>query len=277
MAFKQALKEKIDGRRARYMRTKWYPFSDQEKVSGHVFSKKYDYASFTILEKNAADCLALSDHLHALIDLAKIKQKKVVTPSIFEELINYDLINKMNSGVGYEITPLGKRLLKGNHWMTIWVTNLLINKGIQKNSIIWHVTEGPDEVDLAVGFRNNVWIFELKGADFESGHAHPFVARKARFKPDKTIIITTGKIRKDAKKVFEDIQTSKFDHPLYIEGLNNADEVLSKLVDNTILESILTKCEELSKLMCVDLKPIFTKIYGQYSREYKGEYLRKRD
>ena len=55
-----------------------------------------------------------------------------------------------------------------SHWMTVWLTNLLIGLGVPEKSIIWNLAESGEEIDLAVGLLNRLWIFELKDRDFES-------------------------------------------------------------------------------------------------------------
>ncbi len=141
---------------------------------------------------------------------------------------------------GYSTSELGKKLASKSHWMTVWLTNLLIDLGIPTQSIIWNLSEAGEEIDLAVGFLNSLWIFELKDRDFEAGDAYPLNYRRSRYRADKSIILTTGKVSKDAKKVFDELAEEvrrngvhRSGKPLYIEGLNQARTTLEKEISNS--------------------------------------------
>ncbi|WP_439378325.1 hypothetical protein [Amycolatopsis lexingtonensis] len=125
---------------------------------------------------------------------------------------------------GYSLTKLGKEMLNGSHWMTIWVSNLLVQLGVPLSSIYWNIEESSEEVDIVVDYIDRVWIFELKDRDFGAGDAYPLNYRKARYGADKTVIVTTGKVSADARRVFGEFRVPG--GPIIIEGLEAAEKTL---------------------------------------------------
>ncbi|HEY63940.1 MAG TPA: hypothetical protein G4O02_05160 [Caldilineae bacterium] len=140
---------------------------------------------------------------------------------------------------GYTVSELGRRMAKQSHWMTVWTTDLLIKLGIPEDAILWNISENGEEVDLLVEFLGQLWIFELKDREFGAGDAHPLNYRQVRYRADKAIIFTTEKVSKDAKRVFEDLQRESIRRrgslPVYIEGLDKAEEILRREIANASL------------------------------------------
>lgn len=323
----KAIKKRIDGRKVRHMKLKWYAYSTNDKIESHVsFYKNFVYPDTRNDENNAIDLFLNTNNRKHLMKVAKpgfIKQTDLekngidsldtntvlLKSGIIDELYlisckkNSQILDKIHDLFGvnknqqklkclycdsmyreehiqkvYLLSSLGKKMLTGSKWMTIWLTNLLIRNGIPLKSIIWSLSDSGEEVDCVVQFKNEVWIFELKDRNFEAGDAHPFNYRTIKFKANKAIIITTGKVTKDAKQVFNDLSNDykrifSANHPLFIEGLGTAEEMIIKLIKNTILHQVLKSCEELSNDAGMDLKPVFTKLYGKYSLEYKGKFV----
>ncbi len=269
-AFTQALKNTIDGRKHRHMDLRWMKFSINEKIDGRVYSEKFSYPKLDDAHLAAASCLTHPTNRRTAFSLAKKTKTNIAAKSLQEcdELRSAAVVQKTT----YELTSLGRIMLTRSHWMTVWITQLLINQGIAEQSIIWGLTDDGEEVDLVVQFKNNVWIFELKDGDFESGHAHPFFYRKVKFKADKSIVIATGKVSAAAKKVFQDLSGKDMPYPICIEGLEKAEETLSKLISNATLDSVYSKCTEISKIMQMNLTPVFNKLFGKLFKEYKGTY-----
>jgi len=183
-----------------------------------------------------------------------------------------ELLNK-----SYALSELGKKMLQSSHWMTLLVTKILIEQGIPEKCIIWNLTDAAEEVDCAVQFKDKVWIFELKDRDFEAGDAHPLLYRAIKFKANKTVIITTGRVSKDARKIFEDLSLQKSSgfrngHPLYIEGLSTLKTAISTLIKNETLLHVLNKSKEISHASMTDFSIIFSKLFGKYIIEHKGKF-----
>ncbi|SEO51884.1 hypothetical protein [Mucilaginibacter sp. OK283] len=175
------------------------------------------------------------------------------------------------------LSDLGRKMTSGSHWMTILLTKSLIECGIPENSIIWNLTEDSEEVDCVVQFKDKTWIFELKDRDFEPGDAHPLTYRAVKFKAHKTIIFTTGKVTKEARKVFQDMAQHSIGsktsvNPLYIEGVAALKEALQILINNETLLHVSDKAKQLSLTAGSDFSPIFLSLFGKYRVEYKGEF-----
>lgn len=135
---------------------------------------------------------------------------------------------------GYSLSTLGKSLIQKSHWMTVWVTQRLVETGVPQESILWNLSEGGEEVDIVLDVLGNIWILELKDREFGPGDAHPFNYRQVRYDSSRAIIITTEKISKEAKRVFGELARAasrkRSAIPVYIEGLDMAGEKLLKLV-----------------------------------------------
>lgn len=136
---------------------------------------------------------------------------------------------------GYSLSQLGRSLVEQSHWMTVWVTKLLTELGIPVENIVWNVSEAGEEVDIIAEVLNQLWIFEIKDRDFGSGDAHPFNYRQVRFGAQRAIIVTTGTVQKDAKKVFDDLaresRAARRASVVYVEGLGTAREILSAEIE----------------------------------------------
>lgn len=175
----------------------------------------------------------------------------------------------------FMISDLGKKMTRGSHWMTILLTNTLIASGIPKKSIIWNLTEDSEEVDCVVQFKDQVWIFELKDRNFESGDAHPLTYRSVKFKASKIIVFTTGKVTKEARNVFEDMSRNSitggsYGIPTYIEGLSLIQSAIDILVKNETLINVSKKAKHISLLAGMDFSPIFSNILGDYIVEFEN-------
>jgi hypothetical protein len=144
---------------------------------------------------------------------------------------------------GYSVSDLGRRMARQSHWMTVWTTNLLVRLGIPESGILWNISENGEEVDLLVEFLEELWIFELKDREFGAGDAHPLNYRQVRYEATKAVVFTTEKVSKDAKQVFEELQREarssrivrRRGHPVYIEGLDNAENVLRREIADVTL------------------------------------------
>lgn len=138
---------------------------------------------------------------------------------------------------GYDITDLGRRLIRGSHWMTVWVTQQLVTLGAPADGILWNLEETSEEIDIVMAFLGEVWILELKDRDFDQRDAHSLNYRRVRYQPEKTFVITSGSVSSDARRVFEDVareaaerrrnsflgsgpRTDESVMPKYIEGLS---------------------------------------------------------
>ena len=137
---------------------------------------------------------------------------------------------------GYSVSDMGRQMSRKSHWMTVWVTEQLTKIGIPLESILWNIVESSEEVDLLVEFLGQLWIFELKDREFGAGDAYPLNYRQVRYKANKAIIVTTEKVSKDAKHVFEELARGaqrRGSGPVYIEGIESAEDILRREVSDT--------------------------------------------
>jgi transposase-like protein len=127
---------------------------------------------------------------------------------------------------GYALSSEGRALMRGSHWMTVWVTEQLLAMGVLRESIFWNLEESGEEVDIVIDHVDRVWIFELKDREFGAGDAYPFNYRKVRYKADEAVVITTERVAPDAIRVFADLAGTR--KPVLIEGLDNVTTTLSE-------------------------------------------------
>jgi hypothetical protein len=169
---------------------------------------------------------------------------------------------------GYKLTEFGAKLIQSNHWMTIFVSNELINQGIPKDSILWNIALGGDEIDLLIKLKNHLFVVELKDKEFGPGNAHALNFRRSKFNADKVIIITTEKVAETAKAIFEHIKKDfKGDNPnkvipIYIEGLDNVTNLLAAMHEDLSLHEIFYKIKHIETMTGFNLIDLVDKKYG---------------
>jgi hypothetical protein len=148
------------------------------------------------------------------------------------------LFKDENVAKGFAVTELGRKLANASHWMTIWLTRQLVDVGIGIDSIWWNLEESSEEVDILVEILGQLWIFELKDREFGAGDAYPLNYRQARYRANKSFVVTTEKVSRDAKRVFEEAlrqSRSNREKPVYVEGL---EEATLKLKDAVTIASL---------------------------------------
>ena len=134
------------------------------------------------------------------------------------------------------------------------------------NAILWNLAETGEEVDLLVEFMGELWILELKDREFGSGDAHPLNYRQVRYKATKAIVITTDKVSKDARRVFEDLakeRSGRAGVPIYIEGLNSVRDALAKEVSGASVRFAYQKLASLTILSGYDFRSIIAAKFGE--------------
>lgn len=168
---------------------------------------------------------------------------------------------------GYSLTDLGKRLSRQSHWMTVWITDILIQAGVPESNILWNISETGEEVDLLVEFMGQLWIFELKDREFGSGDAHPLNYRQVRYRASHAIIVTTEQVSKDAKRVLSDLARESRrtigGEPIYIEGLDAANDILKREVSKAALQYAIRRINILSMVSGYDLRALLTARFGE--------------
>ncbi len=168
---------------------------------------------------------------------------------------------------GYSLTDLGKKLSRQSHWMTVWITDVLIQAGVPESNILWNISETGEEVDLLVEFMEQLWIFELKDREFGSGDAHPLNYRQVRYRANKAIIVTTEQVSRDAKRVLSDLaresRRTVGSEIIFIEGLDTANETLKREVSKAALQYAIRRINILSMISGYDLRAVLTARFGE--------------
>lgn len=170
---------------------------------------------------------------------------------------------------GYSVSELGQSLIRKSHWMTVWVTALLIELGVARDAILWNVTEDGEEVDLLVELLGQVWIFELKAREFGAGDATALNYRRVRYRAARTVVITTDKVSRDAKRVFAELQRESVTRrrggqaPIYVEGLDKASEVLRRELSSAALGYARRKVSAIGARSGYDLGAVLAARFGE--------------
>ena len=77
--------------------------------------------------------------------------------AICNRLFSDELIQEI-----YAPTDRARAMLEGSHWMTVWVTSILVDSGIPLEQILWGATSGEDEIDIIANMGNQSIFFELR-------------------------------------------------------------------------------------------------------------------
>jgi hypothetical protein len=218
-------------------------------------------------------CRKNSTQLGMMINPAELEELKNLKCAYCARNFKDEQITK-----SFSISDMGKKMITKSHWMTVWITDILLKHGIDEKSIIWNLSDASEEIDCALQINGRVWIFELKDRNFESGDAQRLGHRAIKFKANKAIVITTGTMSTDAKNVMNDLAGEPFLNdqkwsPFYIEGIDSVETSIQKLINNEIVFDVQQKCKQIGKHSTLDFGPVFFKLFGKYSYEYKGGWV----
>jgi len=208
-----------------------------------------------------------------LIDLGLIKEEYLITCKKTQQTLavipNKNLINPQykcsycglsfaeeNIQKIYSLTEKGKKILDGSRWMYIWITEILIRNGVNKNNIKWNIESGGEEIDIIVEDFDTRIIFELKDREFGLGDAYPFAYRLSRYEGDLGIIITMDKISKDAKKFFHEEMKRSDLNIEYIEGPESINEKMHKIIEKLVKDQINKLISPFSSIIGLNFFPI---------------------
>lgn len=163
-----------------------------------------------------------------------------------------------NLQVIYAVTERGKKLLDGSLWMSIWITELLAENGVKRESIKWRLEASGEELDIMVEDFDSRIFFELKDREFGLGDAYPFVYRVTRYGGTVALVATLDKVATDAKKFFEEEAQRR--EPVaqirYLEGSGGIREGIAKLVGDMSLRQVRRLVQPFSGSLGFDLWPI---------------------
>ncbi len=168
----------------------------------------------------------------------------------------------------YSSTDRLRSLTKKSRWLDILVTDKLLSLGITSDMIFWNVVDHSEEVDIALYFKGEVILIELKDKDFETGNAYPLNYRRVKYDASKLMIVTTSRVSEETKsifqelhnKIYEDEETKKMTSsviPIYVEGLEKLEESIILLINSTENLHLERVIEELVDITSVNFYEIF--------------------
>lgn len=166
----------------------------------------------------------------------------------------------------FSLSEKGKSLIRSSHWQTIVVTGALLERDIPKDSILWNISDSGEEVDILAEVMDELWIFELKDREFGSGDAYPLNYRLTRYDANRTFIVTTDKVSKDAKKVLTELEKRSMSHRdrsqiIYIEGHDKLEKSFDEQVASVVLDYTKRRISDLGRSLGYDFGKILSKKY----------------
>lgn len=152
-------------------------------------------------------------------------------------------------------TPFGKQLVSSSRWMTIWITDLLIQAGLSKETIAWSATSGDDEIDIMTDELGLRIFFELKDREFGLGDAYPFSYRMDRYGGDVGVVVSTDKIAEKAYKFFRE-QQSKSTASIETLAAERVEKGLRELIDKYSRVGVQRTLASLSEPLGINIVPV---------------------
>lgn len=138
----------------------------------------------------------------------------------------------------FTITSKGRNLIRGSRWMSIWVTEQLIQHGIKPNRIEWNLEENDEEIDIRISDFHSKALLELKDREFGGGDMHPFLYRVEKYGGDFGAILTTQKISSDARTILKE-QKRKIQFQINtLEGMTGIPTGITNFVEEMSLAPI---------------------------------------
>lgn len=233
-----------------------------------------------MIEKDAINVAKKSDTIQQLLLLSLIKEEYLLICKHDQHTIcvvpdkNYltqesmissrcnvceRTLSEENLQVIYTPTERGKRLIDGSLWMVIWITELLVENGINKQNIKWGLEANGEELDIMVEDFNSRFFFELKDREFGLGDAYPFISRISRYEGRMGIVATMDKVSADAKRFFEEEENLRRDNPItvqYLESRENIQKGVNKIVEESALSQVHRVTNPFSIRMGFEFWPI---------------------
>jgi hypothetical protein len=93
--------------------------------------------------------------------------------------------------------------------MSILVIDGLEAAGIPVERVLVEQDVEGDELDCVADINGQLVLFELKGKDFNLGNAYSFGSKIGVLRPERSVVVTSGKVGKDAKNHFERTELSE--------------------------------------------------------------------
>lgn len=153
----------------------------------------------------------------------------------------------------YAPAPRAKELTDGSHWMTLWITHLLLTAGVEMSQIAWGATAGEDELDIVASINGVTVFFELKDREFGLGDAYPFSSRVQRYGGDVGVILSMDRVAEEVVKYLNE-QRGPTIHAL--AGMGKIESDLRKVLEGIAVNAVLYSVSMLTARSRVDVKPL---------------------
>jgi hypothetical protein len=222
-------------------------------MSYHPYSRlRTTKASYNKELSRQASCLVNEENRRVLLRLARSGKlsaaKMEECSSVVQSLADSGLIVTCTASGGsrqaYQVSETGRSLLNGSHWMTVWLTSLLIDAGVSAELITWGASSGGDEIDIIAKIEGQSVFFELKDREFGLGDAFPFSSRLARYGGHVGVVITMATVSQEVRRLWLDDRPSRT--IVTMEGESQIQSLLKPLVDLVAWESVLVGIEAIS-------------------------------
>ena len=161
-------------------------------------------------------------------------------------------------------TSFGKQLVTSSRWMTIWITDLLVQAGLSKNAVAWSATSGEDEIDIMTDELGLRIFFELKDREFGLGDAYPFSYRMDRYGGDVGVVVSTDKIADEAEKFFRE-QRSKAAASIETVAADRVEKGVRELIDKYSQAGVQRTLANLSEPLGINIVPVVSKWMQRFS------------
>lgn len=162
-----------------------------------------------------------------------------------------------NLQVIYTLAEKAKKLVDSSLWMSIWVTELLTEKGVRREGIKWGLRASGEELDIMVEDFGSRIFLELKDREFGLGDAYPFSYRVTRYGGRLGGVVTMDKVATDAKDFFKEEADRRESFPeiRYLEGSAGIKEGIAELVNDMALRQVRRLIQPFSIRLGFDLWP----------------------
>jgi hypothetical protein len=156
----------------------------------------------------------------------------------------------------FALTDVGRKQLAGSRWMTIWITELLMQSGVPKTDVAWNAIAGEDELDIMTDALGPRVFFELKDREFGLGDAYPFAFRVNRYGGLFGVVVSTERVAGEAKKFFEEQRQAMEARIEWLEGPETIARDLRGVVDRVSRSGVNELLMDLSESIGMNLVPV---------------------
>ena len=155
---------------------------------------------------------------------------------------------------GYAPSELGVRLNQNRHWLTVLTMYRLFELGVPADCMMWNISDPGNGVDVAAQFLGRFWTFELKEGEFGPQDVLSFNYRRARYSPDKALIVAVDGVSPNAKRLFAEFSGAP--QPVFIEGLDRLGGSLQRQVDAAALSYACHRLHIIEEMTGYDISTV---------------------